>query len=1001
LRGDNVFAEFAISILAARKTLGQASPGVKRRCGGLGSGRGKPRPYNVRVYHFLTQRRYTFAMKNLARGIHGFAFLFLSVAAPALFAQEAARTVQLPNGKLLGEVPGSPRPINNLPTAIAISPDGRFAVVLHSGFGAYSSGEKQSLSVLNLETNELTDFPDDRLGSDAKQTYFLGLAFSLDGKHVFASIGSLTDPLGKKNGSTGNGIGVYSFENGRTMPERFLPLSPRLKIPDGKIRRSEFKDVTYPAGLSVGLNGGEERLLVANNNSDEAVLLNASDGRIVYRFDLSTMKRIPASLPYTTVMTKDGKRGFVSLWNASSIAELDLVGGSVVRIIPLRKPESPLAGGSHPTALLLNRESSRLYVALTNRDEIAEVDTVSGKVVSYLSTKLPGQKYGGSDPEYLALSPDERTLFSADAISDSVAVFDVTDATVGKPRAGEDTQAIGFIPTEWYPTVVAASGKDLLIASAKGRGSGPNPNVIGKKKDGRPKYSYGPAIIHGSLARIPLADVKANLTAFTKQVVETNALRGNGDRVPFASGENKIRHVIYIIKENRTYDQVFGDIAEANGDSSLTMYGEAITPNQHRLARQFGILDNFYDSGEVSGNGHVWSTSGSVSDYIEKTWPIGYRSGEHTYDAEGTLLSGVSLEDEVPDAGEPTGGYLWKNFASHGVSYRHYGEYIVSRWCNEKKGTGKAQTGPPKAEGGACLRTVINKGEPLEKNVGDPRGGLSPYPWAIPVLATNIASEAELRGHFDPLFPDFEVAYPDQLRADEFLNEFHQFVEARETGKETMPQFILLRLPDDHTAGLTKNKPRPAASVADNDLAIGRVVDAVSHSAYWDDTAFLILEDDAQDGPDHVDSHRSLCLAISKYSPMPEGRAHGLESFVDHSFYTTVNVVRTIESLLGVPPMNANDSRAAVMAPLFSGTGQQPAFTADFRNRDNGMIYQMNTAEWKEGKKMDFSHADAVNTALLNKILWKDRMGDIPMPAPQHNVFPATMATRAAKKDLD
>ncbi len=940
-------------------------------------------------------------MKNCVRGVHGFTFLFLSLLVPVLFAQEAAQRVQLPNGKLLGEVPGRPRQINNLPTAIAISPDGRFAVLLHSGFGAYTSGEKQSLSVLNIETDELIDFPDARLGSDAKQTYFLGLAFSLDGKHIFASMASLTDPLGKQKGSTGNGIAVYSFENGRIVPEQFMALAPRTKIPQGKKRRAEFKDVTYPAGLSIGLSGGEERLLVASNNSDEAVLMNVSDGKIIYRFDLSTMKRIPASLPYTTVMTKDGKRGFVSLWNASSIAELDLVSGRVVRIIPLRRPESPLAGGSHPTALLLNRDGSRLYIALTNRDEIAVLDTGSGKVISYFSTKLPEQKYGGSDPECLALSPDEQTLFSADAISDSVAVFDVADVTAGKPGLGEDTHAVGFIPTEWYPTVVAATGKDLLIASAKGKSSGPNPKLIGEKKDGRPQYPYGPAMIHGSLARISLADVKANLTGFTKQVVETNALRGNGDRVPFASGENKIRHVIYIIKENRTYDQVFGDIAGANGDSSLTMYGEDITPNQHRLARQFGVLDNFYDSGEVSGNGHVWSTSGSVSDYIEKTWPIGYRGGEHTYDSEGTLLNGVSLEDEVPDAGEPTGGYLWKNFASHGVSYRHYGEYVVSHWCSERKETAKPQNGPAKTEGESCARSVINKGEPLEKNVGQPPGGPSPYPWAIPVLASNMASEAELRGHFDPLFPDFEVAYPDQLRADEFLNEFHQFVEAREAGKETMPQFILLRLPNDHTAGLSKNKPRPAASVADNDLAIGRVVEAVSHSPYWDDTAFLILEDDAQDGPDHVDSHRSVCLVISKYSPMPEGVAHGLVSFVDHSFYTTINVVRTIESLLGVPPMNSNDSRAAVMAPLFSGNGQQPAFPADFRNRDNGLIYQMNTAEWKEGKKLDFNHADAVDTALLNKILWKDRMGDIPMPPPQHNVFPATTANKTAKNDLD
>ncbi len=927
-------------------------------------------------------------MNNHYRHFPNFSFVFLFCLASSLVAQDAPHTTQLPNGKLLTDVPGNPRPTNNLPTAIALSPDGRFAVVLHSGYGAYTSGEKQSLSVLNLETDELTDFPDDRLGSKARQTYFLGLAFGLDGKHLFASMASLTDPLGKRKGSTGNGIAVYSFENGRISPERFMPLPPRDKIPGGRIRRLDFRDVTYPAGLAIGMSGGEERLLVACNNSDEALLLNTIDGKIIHRFDLSTFKHIPASLPYTSVMTSDGRRGFVSLWNASTVAELDLLKGSVRRFIPLRKPASPLAGGSHPTALLLNRDNSRLFVALTDRDEIAVLDTATGEPVSYLSTKLPGQQYGGSDPEYLALSPDEKTLFSANAISDSVAVFDLAKLISGQPL-----QAIGFIPTQWYPTVVAATRKDLLIASAKGRGSGPNPKSIGKTADGRPHYPYGPAMINGSLARIALADLPTNLPTFTKQVSEANAVRGNADRVRFATGENKIRHVIYIIKENRTYDQVFGDLDAGNGDPTLTMYGEDITPNQHKLARQFGVLDNFYDSGDVSGDGHVWSTSASISDYVAKTWPIGYRGSEHTYDSEGALLGGASAEDEVPDAGEPAGGYLWK-------------------------------TGPPKAAGLRCSRTTISKGEALENNVGDPRGGPSPYPWAIPILAKNVAAEVELRGHFDPLFPDFEVAYPDQLRADEFLNEFHNFVASRNTRQDTMPQFILLRLPNDHTAGGSKGKPRPAASVADNDLAVGRVVDAVSHSPYWDDTAFLILEDDAQDGPDHIDSHRSIALVVSKYSPLPA--MHGdataapfvdhsfyttinmvrtIESlaapFVDHSFYTTINMVRTIESLLGVPPMNANDSRAAIMAPLFSGSGRQPAFTADYRNRDNGLIYQMNTEEWEEGENLDFSRADAVDTTLLNGFLWKDRKGDIPIPVPQHNVFPLPDPAKPSTKDLD
>jgi len=927
-------------------------------------------------------------MKNPMLVRNGLSLFILFAAAAALAGQDAR--VQLPNGKLLGEVPGKPQASNNLPTAIALSPDGRFAVLLHSGYGAYSSQQKQSLSVVNLATNELVDFPDDRLGKNAHQTYFLGLSFSLDGKHLFASMASLTDPLGKKKGDTGNGIAVYGFAEGRITSERFLPLPPREQLPAGKVRRESYKDVTYPAGLCVGQSGGEERILVASNSSDEALLLNTNDGKVIHRFDLSLFKRIPASLPYTAVMSPNGKRGFVSLWNASAVAELDLIGGTVTRTIALRKPESGLNGGSHPTALLLNQDGSRLYVALTNRDEISVVNTADGHVLNYLSTKLPGQKYGGSDPESLAFSADGKWLFSANSISDSVAAFDLS-----KAGGDSDVQAAGFIPTEWYPTVVAVAGKDLLIATAKGKGSGPNPNGIAKTNDGRPVYPYVGSMTKGSLATIPLADLPAKLPEYTKQVMEMNASWGNGDTVAFSGGENKIRHVIYIIKENRTYDQVFGDIAGANGNAALAMYGEDITPNQHKLARQFGVLDNFYDSGDVSAEGHEWSTSASLSNYLAKTWQINYRSKEHSYDSEGALLDGVSQEDEVPDASEPTGGYLWKNFAAHGISYRHYGEYIVTRWCGEKQEADSSLSGPPKVEGESCTRNEVHKGQPLDKNVGDPKGGPSPYPWAIPRVAKNVPSEPELRDHFDPRFPDFEVAYPDQLRADEFLNEFDGFVAARKSGKDTMPQFILLRLPNDHTAGGTQNKPRPTASVADNDLAVGRVVDAISHSPYWDDTAFLILEDDAQNGPDHVDSHRSICLVISKYSPAPQDN----KPYVTHNFYTTINVVRTIEALLGAPPMNANDARATVMTPLFSGSGQQPAFSADHRNRDNGLIYEMNTKEWKQGKNLDFSHADAVDTALLNKYLWRDRMGNIPMPPPQHNVFPATVDEK--KKDLD
>ena len=250
-------------------------------------------------------------------------------------------------------------------------------------------------------------------------------------------------------------------------------------------------------------------------------------------------------------------------------------------------------------------------------------------------------------------------------------------------------------------------------------------------------------------------------------------------------------------------------------------------------------------------------------------------------------------------------------------------------------------------------------------------------------------TKAVLRNHFDPLYPDFNTDYPDQLRADEFLNEFAIYVQAREKNLDAefqLPAFVLLYLPDDHTGGTRPERPRPAASVADNDLALGRVVDAVSHSPYWDDTAIFVLEDDAQNGGDHVDAHRSIAFVVSKYSPGNEA-----EPYVDHRFYTTVNLIHTMEMLLGLPPMNQNDAYAPAMGPMFSGAGTQPTFQADDRNLKNGLIYEINKRNApgaSDSAKMDFSRPDATSAANLNKVLWQDQKGDLPIPAPKHAIFP-------------
>ena len=337
------------------------------------------------------------------------------------------------------------------------------------------------------------------------------------------------------------------------------------------------------------------------------------------------------------------------------------------------------------------------------------------------------------------------------------------------------------------------------------------------------------------------------------------------------------------------------------------------------------------------------------------------------------------IQEHIPDVNEPGTGYLWGNFARHGVTYRHYGEFISTKFCNQRQSQEMPQAGTPLAQGAPCPVNSIKPGEPLPEYLGEPRGSKSPWPWEIPMISQNIAVKPELEGHFDPRFPDFNLNFPDQLRADEFLNEFNQFVRRRTAGSDPMPQFILLRLPNDHTSATKAGIATPAAAIADNDLALGRVVDAISHSPYWQDTAMFVLEDDAQNGADHVDAHRSIAWAISRFSPrQPSGTA-----FVDHSFYTTVNMVHTMETLLGVPPMNNNDSRAAVLAPMFSGRGDQPPFTADTRNRENGLLYKMNPAKGPDEKRsarLDFSREDAADAGVLNAILWRDRMGARPVP---------------------
>jgi DNA-binding beta-propeller fold protein YncE len=923
--------------------------------------------------------------------------------------QQAPSSIPLPTSKTLTvPTPGRIGSTNSFPATITLSRDGRYAALLNNGYGTQETMAMQSIAILDLKTNRITEFPDKRFGEDVHQSYFLGLVFSSDGKHLYASVGSITDPTGQKPGDTGNGIAVYSFIDGKVAPERFIAIEPQTlaagkKVSIGLRKTPPGTAIPYPAGLALVSSGGygkdgdsknKDRLLVANNLSDNVVLLDIASGKVTQRFDLSTNDLIPSSFPYTCVATRDSRRAWCSLWNASRVAELDLPDRKVARWIKLLEPEDPIAPGSHPTALLLSPDEKTLYIALSNADAVAEVSTEKGTVIASLNTTVHNQHYAGTYPSALAQSQDGKRLFVADASSNAIAVFDTSN--VRPAFDSQDTadavlslSALGFIPTDWYPSALAVQGDDLLIATAKGQGTHPNKGPGKTAWEIRyHEHPYIPTLLQGSIARLNISSTLGKLDELTRVVEHDNLLHNDPATIQFAGGKNPIKHVIYIIKENRTYDQILGDLKVGDGDVSLTMYGADITPNEHKLALQFGVLDNFYDSGEVSGDGHLWSTAAITSDYNEKTWQIAYRGKERTYDFQGTVADEYPLEHNQPDIDDPGTGFLWDNVARHGLTYRDYGEYVNANWCNKTRKAATPKHGTPSAQEVACPRTELHQEDPLPPNVGAPHAGPSPFPWTVPLFDGAKATKAVLRDHFDPLFPDFNTDYPDQLRADEFLNEFASYSRAREEKESSefqLPAFILLYLPDDHTGGTRPERPRPAASVADNDLALGRVVDAVSHSPYWDDTAIFVLEDDAQDGGDHVDAHRSIAFVVSKYSP-----GSAAEPYLEHRFYTTVNMVHTMEMLLGLPPMNQNDAYAPAMGPIFSGAGDQPAFKADYRNLKNGLIYETNKRDARgasESAKMDFSRPDAAGAAKLNKVLWQDQKGDAPVPAPKHIIF--------------
>jgi YVTN family beta-propeller protein len=775
---------------------------------------------------------------------------------------------RLPTGVYLDPA-GTSSSIGQLPLAMIASPNGGPVVLLLNGYTT------QGVQVIDRSTGAV-------LQTLEQPAAFLGLAFSPDGSTLYAS------------GGNQDVVYRYAWAGGRAT------LRDSLVIEHKEPRRSGRR---YPAGIGVSPDGA--RLYVAENLTDSLSVVDVASGRVVQR--LATGR-----YPYGVVVGRDGAV-YVSAW-----------GGDEVSVFTPRADGSlasagEIPAGRHPSALLLNADGSRLFAASGSTDRVTVIDTRARRPVRELLDPPPAGPGEGSTPNALALSSDGTRLFAAEADANAVAVFDLSAATSGVPGARGDDRLAGRIPVGWYPTAVLATGDTLLVVNGKGRGTAPNPDgpqpIVSREHQGSGRDNTLRQL-SGTVTVLPGAGVAGEeLAALTARVARANGWDRPARTTPRYP---PFQHVIYIIKENRTYDQVLGDLAEADGDTSLLFFPRPVSPNQHALAERFGVFDRFFVNAEVSADGHNWSTAAYASDYVEKTVESNYSGRGRSYDYEGTNRGKVPDDD----VNEPASGYLWNLAERKGITFRNFGEFVV-----------------PEAE----------------KDADDLPAG---YRGDKPYLARNT----------NPRFPGFDLAIPDQRRADVWLEEFHEWERSG-----SMPALQIVRLPNDHTSGARAGMPTPRAAMADNDLALGRVIEALTSSRFWPSTVVFVLEDDAQNGPDHVDSHRSPLLVISAWN----------RSGVVHRFANTSDVLLTIEEILGLQSLSQFDHFGRPLREIWADRPDTrpyhaltPSVPLDERNPGG-------TALARASARLDLDIEDSADDDTFNRILWATIKGtQQPYPGP-------------------
>jgi len=723
-------------------------------------------------------------------------------------------------------------------------------------------------------------------------------------------------------------------------------------------------------------NAGEDLIYAALTLSDVAVELSTKTRAVQRVFDLHLNPKhpaIPAEYPFSTALCPRGQTLYVSLHNGSAVAAVDLPTGKASLIQVGRQQEFASAPSSHPGCLAVSPSGNAVYVAVENSDIVSVIDNNPSspeyrRIIANFDIRPPEMrelKILGAGPNHLTFTPDGKILLVTLGTLNAVAVVDVV---AGGSAPGHEVR--GYLPTLWYPhtTEVSADGKTIYLTSGKAKGTGTNkPNL--PFPPGAQPGPYGPTLLQGSLHEIALETALANLRTFTAAVKRNAQLdRESLNAAKRSLGFNPITHVIYVIKENRTYDQLFGDLKPGRGDETCLYFGREFTPNHHRLAREFGIYDYFYDSAEVSFNGHTWSTTGINTGWNEQQWQINYSTSNFTYDSEGRNNDILPVSHDQSDVDTPEGGYIWDGVLAAGKQIMIYGEY-----CSNP---------------GKPLRN-LKKGEQFPSYMVSPLiGNTSPYPWPVPIFALQdetgrvtggtVATKLAFKGAYQPLFPDYEQLFPDVLRFEIWKRDFDRISRLqRETGTDTFPHFSIVRLGNDHTRGVRPGGPTPDASVADNDLALGLLVEAISNNEfYWGNTAIIVLEDDAQAGCDHIDSHRSIVLFISKYS---KGSAQ--QPRVDSRFLTTASAVRTIEAILGLPAMNLMTATAPLLITELEQNKSRwhGAYQADDSNLKNGRIFEEGSNMIRENSvlrklaeltgTLQIEEADQADANLLNYIL--------------------------------